>query len=322
MTQPHDAGITRRTLLNYGVKGTVAAGALLLPAACGSSSGGQGLRLFLKGCDAQAGRRHHLVHVFRICQSKGHLWVREDLWRQGQPSLLHECRGDGAEGIGRGQPTTSISTTNSAYDHLLIAAGTVRPYDPSKMKNFDQIIPYFRNAPYDKGSRPYTIPYGYGPAGIAYRKGKVNVTGSWNDLWNNPGAKGKIYVLDQQDETLGMSLIRDGASPNSGDPDAGHRHRPRITCLHSSHPSVASPATSTLSSTAAKRGCLTLGQAPSIRPLPSSRARMIGPSSGRGRAIHGLRHPVRWSTRQQSRDGAPVDAVSALEPENSYANTS
>jgi len=110
-----------------------------------------------------------------------------------------------------------LITTNSAYDKQLIASGLLRAYDPGSMKNFAQIIPYFARAPYDDGKLRYTIPYGYGPAGIAYQKGKVNVTGSWNDLWDNTtDAKGKIYVLDQQDETLGMSLIRDHASPNSG----------------------------------------------------------------------------------------------------------
>lgn len=110
-----------------------------------------------------------------------------------------------------------LITTNSAYNAQLISAGVLKGFDPDKLRNFDQIIPYFRNAPYDRGSVRYTTPYGYGPAGIAYVKGKVNVTNSWNDLWNNPSASGKIYVLDQQDETLGMSLIRDGQSPNSGD---------------------------------------------------------------------------------------------------------
>jgi spermidine/putrescine transport system substrate-binding protein len=108
-----------------------------------------------------------------------------------------------------------LITTNSAYNQQLIAGGLLRSFDPAAIKNFDQIVSYFAQAPYDGGQLRYSIPYGYGPAGIAYEKSKVSVTGSWSDLWNNPGAKGKIYVLDQQDETLGMSLIRDKASVNS-----------------------------------------------------------------------------------------------------------
>lgn len=110
-----------------------------------------------------------------------------------------------------------LITTNSAFNSQLISEKLLRAYDPADLDNFDQIIPYFATPPYDDGDLRYSIPYGYGPAGIAYQKAKVNVTGSWNDLWDNPDAKGYIYVLDQQDETLGMSLIRDGASVNSGD---------------------------------------------------------------------------------------------------------
>lgn len=219
MTQSHDAGITRRTLLNYGVKGTVAASALLLPSACGSSSGSTGgssspAKVVIPKPDGDITWFTYSGYVnpklIAGFEKTYGVKVNQAFYTNVEGMVQKVSAGVNYD----------LITTNSAYDHLLIAAGTVRPYDPSKMKNFDQIIPYFRNAPYDNGNLRYTIPYGYGPAGIAYRKGKVTVTGSWNDLWNNAGAKGKIYVLDQQDETLGMSLIRDGASPNSG--DTGH----------------------------------------------------------------------------------------------------
>lgn len=112
-----------------------------------------------------------------------------------------------------------LITTNSAVNSLLISEGLLNGYNPADVTDFDQIIPYFADAPYDDGQVRYTVPYGYGPAGIAYQSDKVDVTGSWNDLWDNTEAKGKIYVLEQQDETLGMSLMRDGASVNSGETD-------------------------------------------------------------------------------------------------------
>ena len=118
--------------------------------------------------------------------------------------------------VAAGLPYDLIGT-NSSFNSQLISEGLLRAYDPAQMQNFDQIIPYFATPPYDDGDLRYTIPYGYGPAGIAYQKDKVDVNGSWSDLWENPDAKGYIYVLDQQDETLGMSLMRDGASVNSGD---------------------------------------------------------------------------------------------------------
>ena len=43
--------------------------------------------------------------------------------------------------------------------------------------------------------------------------------GSWNDLWDHPEAAGHSYLLEQAQETIGMSLLRNGDSVNSVDPD-------------------------------------------------------------------------------------------------------
>lgn len=127
-----------------------------------------------------------------------------------------------------------LITTNSAFNKNLISENLLRAFDPDDLTNFNQIIPYFADPAYDDGSKRYSIPYGYGPAGIAYVKDSIQVTGSWSDLWNNPDAKGKIFVLDQQDETLGMSLIRDGASCNSGDSDEVSKAVDNLLSLKSS----------------------------------------------------------------------------------------
>ena len=66
----------------------------------------------------------------------------------------------------------------------------------------------------------YCLPYAWGPVGIFYNKKVVghDLT-SWADLFeyakNNPG---KITLLDDLRETLGIGLIVDGKSVNSRDP--------------------------------------------------------------------------------------------------------
>jgi spermidine/putrescine transport system substrate-binding protein len=63
------------------------------------------------------------------------------------------------------------------------------------------------------------MPYAYGPTGIAWNTAHVSsMTGSWNDLWNHPEAAGRIFVLDQIEEAIGMSLLRLGFPLNSADP--------------------------------------------------------------------------------------------------------
>jgi len=44
------------------------------------------------------------------------------------------------------------------------------------------------------------------------------MTGSWNDLWTHPEAKGHTYVLDSMEDTIGMSLLRSGFALNASDP--------------------------------------------------------------------------------------------------------
>lgn len=120
--------------------------------------------------------------------------------------------------LAAGEPFDLI-TTNSAYLPQSTAGNLLQTFDPGDLKNFDQTIPFYHNPFYDDGQYRFTVPYGYGPTGIMYRSDKVtHISHTWSDIWNNPEAAGHTYVLDQVEETLGMSLLRDGAPLNSADP--------------------------------------------------------------------------------------------------------
>lgn len=115
-----------------------------------------------------------------------------------------------------------LVTTNSAYIERLVQGGTLQSYDLGDLKNADQLTPYFEHPVYDKGKYRYTVPYGYSPAGIAYQKEKLGGTipSSWNDFWNlQEQASGHMFVLSQIEETIGMSLVREGNPANSEDPE-------------------------------------------------------------------------------------------------------
>jgi len=210
MAEPFRTDISRRSFLKYSA-GTTAAGAFLGIAGCSSgtpsSSGSNVLKPRPDGDITWFSYQGYVSPKIIAAFEKTYKVKVNQAFYTNVEGMVQKV----ASGI-----SYDLITTNSAYDKQLIANGLLRSFDPASIKNFDQIIPYFAKAPYDDGRLRYTTPYGYGPAGIAYQKGKATVTGSWSDLWNNPGAKGKIYVLDQQDETLGMSLILDHASPNSG----------------------------------------------------------------------------------------------------------
>ena len=101
----------------------------------------------------------------------------------------------------------------------LIQGGLLRPIDKAQLQNWDQVIPYFQNPWFDPQAA-HSIPYAMGPTGIAWRTDQVtDMKQSWNDLWDHPDAKGKIFVIDEAQEALGMSLLRLGFDINSSNPD-------------------------------------------------------------------------------------------------------
>jgi len=103
----------------------------------------------------------------------------------------------------------------------LRAAGMLQRIDKTQLKNADEVFgvsPYFDNPWYDANS-DYSVPFTMYLTGIAYRKDKVSsMTGSWNDLWNEQ-AKGRIFVLDEADEAIGMDALKLGLDMNTINPD-------------------------------------------------------------------------------------------------------
>ena len=91
--------------------------------------------------------------------------------------------------------------------------------DINQAEGFKNIDPAALRSKQDPKAE-YCLPYAWGPVGIFYNKKVVghDLT-SWADLFeyakNNPG---KITLLDDLRETLGIGLIVDGKSVNSRDP--------------------------------------------------------------------------------------------------------
>ena len=64
----------------------------------------------------------------------------------------------------------------------------------------------------------HSLVYTWGITGIAYNKNYVkDVPDSWEDLWN-PEYAGRLILLNDSRETIGMALKKNGFSNNSTDP--------------------------------------------------------------------------------------------------------
>ncbi len=107
-----------------------------------------------------------------------------------------------------------IVPTNDMLERM-IKANMVTPLDHSKIPNMANIDPLFADAPFDPG-RKFSLPYMWGTTGIGYRKSKVEGTpDSWKILLDSDQYAGKMSLLGDQKEVLGIALKYLGYSFNS-----------------------------------------------------------------------------------------------------------
>lgn len=100
---------------------------------------------------------------------------------------------------------------------IMIAQGMLEPIDVAQIPNFANVDDQFKNPSYDPGNK-YTVPYQWGSVAIAVNTDKVTkpIT-KYADLWD-PAFKGKLVVLDDEREIIGMALLTLGYDKNSVDP--------------------------------------------------------------------------------------------------------
>lgn len=101
--------------------------------------------------------------------------------------------------------------------HIMAAQNMLEPIDVNQIPNFANVGAEFKNPSYDPGNK-YTVPYQWGSVAIAVNTDKVKkpIT-KFADLWD-PEFKGKLVVLDDDREIIGMTLLTLGYDKNSTDP--------------------------------------------------------------------------------------------------------
>ena len=87
--------------------------------------------------------------------------------------------------------------------------------DQAQLPNAATVYDYFAQPWYDPRA-DHTVPYAMYASGIIYRKDKVQMTGSWNDIGLEQ-AKGRAYLLDDFQEVLGAGNLVNGNELNDTD---------------------------------------------------------------------------------------------------------
>jgi spermidine/putrescine-binding protein len=125
---------------------------------------------------------------------------------------------DGLAKIVAGQPYDLVMMANTFIPGM-VQAGLLRQIDTDAFTNWDQVLKFFQDPFYDRGSR-HCVPYDFGPAGVTWRTDKhLQITGSWSDLWtNDTKASGHVYLTDAPEAAMGVALAHLGFPPYSGNP--------------------------------------------------------------------------------------------------------
>lgn len=99
---------------------------------------------------------------------------------------------------------------------IMIKQGMLEELDLGKTPNFSNIGDEFKNQDFDPGNK-YTVPYQWGTSCLVVDTGKVTrpIT-KWADMWD-PEFAGKVVLLDDEREVLGMVLEVLGYDKNSTD---------------------------------------------------------------------------------------------------------
>jgi spermidine/putrescine transport system substrate-binding protein len=100
----------------------------------------------------------------------------------------------------------------------LIELDVLQPLNKEFLPNFKNIMPRFMHTQFDPGCK-YSVPYTFGTTGIAYNlhafDGRKEPT-DWDVFWDKR-LKGRMTLLEDARETIGISLKRCGFSFNSKD---------------------------------------------------------------------------------------------------------
>lgn len=98
------------------------------------------------------------------------------------------------------------------YISRAVAAKLIQPLNHSYLPNLKNVWPALQNPYYDQHSR-YTVPYTVYTTGIGWRTDKVKkappeYANPYDIFWDDRSYAGKVAILDDQREALGMTMLR------------------------------------------------------------------------------------------------------------------
>lgn len=122
-----------------------------------------------------------------------------------------------------------VVVPSANYVPIWISEGLVLETNPNQMENFKNIKPEFADVPYDPG-RKYSVPYQWGTTGVAVNtsvyKGDVDTLSLILDP--PPELVGKINVVPEMGDVMGLMIMYFGGEPCTGDKEILKKVRDKV----------------------------------------------------------------------------------------------
>ena len=117
-----------------------------------------------------------------------------------------------------GNPGYDVIVPTNDFVERMKKAGMLLPIDHDKIPNLSNINKLFLDADFDPG-REFSLPYMWGTMGIGYNKSAVSgPVDSWKVLYESDEYSGRISLLSESSDVIGMALKYLGHSLNTTDP--------------------------------------------------------------------------------------------------------
>ncbi len=120
-----------------------------------------------------------------------------------------------------------VFTDNSRFPGLLVSQGWVEKLDKELIPNAANLIDAQASPPFDP-NREYSLPWQSGMTGIAWNEEVTGPVESIEQLLEDPKLKGKVTMLMEMADSVGLVILANGDDPATVDDDTFNRAADRI----------------------------------------------------------------------------------------------
>ncbi len=223
--------LTRRRLMKRGAAGALSVSALAYLAACGTDDpgggGGGG-----SSTEQKAIAKGEIGDSLYVANWPAYIDENRDTLKTFQKKYGAEVKyveeiNDNNEFFGKVRQQYDRGDSGGRDMHVvtdwmaarMMRLGYVEKFDRSAMPNFEKnLIPSLKSPPFDP-KRDFTAPWQSGLTGIIYRKDKVKSEPKTVDALFDPDYKGKVTMLTEMRDTVGVVAASMGADPEKASVD-------------------------------------------------------------------------------------------------------